>query len=517
MERVFDYELQIFNNLLSSICEQMGNLMQRSSISINIKDRKDFSCALFDSRGNMISQASHIPVHIGSMSHNVKSIIKDFNIKRGNIFISNDPFNGGTHLPDITCVAPFFYKNNLELFLATRGHHSDIGGISPGSMPISKNIHEEGLLIKTSLIKKTLDDELIKQIAKSSRTPDERYADLQAQIATLDFANKKLGEIYKKYGAPKMRGSIQAIKKYTRRFFAEILRVLPEGEYSFSDFLENDGIENKEHEIRLKIIIQKDGIILDFGGTSERAKGPINCPKSVVYSAVLYCFQCLIQENIPKNEELLRFLKIKIPKNCILNAKFPDAVAAGNVETSQRIVDTIFGALSKAIPNKIPAASGGSMNNISIGDTRNSFAYYETIGSGAGAGRGYNGEDGIQTHMTNTLSTPVEVIENELPIRITDYSIRQKKRSKSAYKGGSGIKRTYNFREDVIATLITERRVIEPYGLRSGSKGQLGRNFLIKRNGNKINLPSKTTIKCKKGESIEINSPGGGSWGLEKK
>jgi len=497
----------------------MGNLIQRSSISINIKDRKDFSCALFDSNGNMIAQASHIPVHIGSMSHNVKSIIKDCDVREGDIFISNDPFNGGTHLPDITCMAPFFYKNNLELFLATRGHHSDIGGISPGSMPISKNIHEEGLLIKTTLIrrKKRTRNKVIQNIAKSSRTPEERHGDLKAQIATLDFAEEKLHEIYRKYSPDKMRASIRAIKKYTRRFFREMIKLLPDGEYSFSDFLENDGIENKRYKIKLKITIKKNKILLDFKGTSKQAKGPINCPKSVTYSSVLYCFQCLIGENIPKNEELLKFLKIKIPRDSIVNAKFPSAVAAGNVETSQRIVDVVFGALAKAIPNRIPAASGGSMNNISIGDIENSFAYYETIGSGSGAGKGFDGEDAIQTHMTNTLNTPIEIIENELPIRITNYSIRKNKKNNSLYKGGRGIRRTYNFKKNVQISIITERRTMRPYGLSGGDKGQSGENFLITKNNKRIRLPSKVSVECKKGESIEINSPGGGSWGIEKK
>ena len=463
---VDSFELEIFNNLLSTVAEEMGNVLIRSAYSPNIKERRDLSCAVFNRKGDMIAQAAHIPVHLGSMSFSVDAVI-DKEMSDGDIFVLNDPFRGGTHLPDITCIKPVFIGGRAEFFAVSRAHHADIGGETPGSMPLSTTIHQEGIIIPPSYLyrKGKINKELLDEILTATRNPEEREGDFSAQVACLEVGAKRLNEIVGKYGIEKINDASGELLKYSERIMRSVIRNIPNGTYEFTDYLDDDGQGNNDIKIFVAVKIDGEEAVVDFTGSSGKVEGCLNTPFSVTTSAVLYVFQCLA-EHIPLNSGPLNVIKIITGNESILNAQYPAAVVGGNVETSQRVVDTVFGALASAIPEKIQAASAGTMSNITFGginpETNGKFAYYETIAGGMGARNGLDGINAIQTHMTNTLNTPVEALEKELPILINSYSVRQGSGGNGKYKGGNGIVREFQFLTDAEATIITERRKHSP-------------------------------------------------------
>ena len=514
-------ELELFKNIFISISEEMGAVLGRTSLSPNIKERKDFSCALFNNRGETFAQGSHIPVHLGAMPLSVQAAMKAISFEVGDLVILNDPYKGGTHLPDITCISPFFTEKKLVFFVANRAHHSDVGGMTPGSMPLATEIFQEGLIIPPlKLIQKgKLNEEILTLILSNVRTPEERQGDLLAQIAANNKGKQRLGEVLKKYGLRKILRYTHLIQDYTEKILRETIKEIPDGVYSFADFLDDDGINPSPVKIGVKMAILNDEAIIDFSSSSKQVEGGINANSAVTYSAVLYVFRSLIEEDIPFNTGLMRPLKIKAPRGSVVNAKYPAATAGGNVETSQRIVDVLLGALSQAIPEKIPAASSGTMNNIAFGGfdpiRKKNFAYYETIGGGMGASSDLAGLSGVHTHMTNSLNTPLEALENYLPLRIKKYTLRQGSGGKGENKGGEGIIREYEFFVPTQVTIMSERRKFAPYGIRGGESGKKGKNILYSKGKRRV-LNSKVNIKVQPGDVLRIETPGGGGYGEKK-
>ena len=515
------FDLEIFQNILSSIAEEMGVLLIRAGFSPNIKERRDLSCAVFNTEGDMIAQAAHIPIHLGSMSFAVKAILDEPEIHPGDVFILNDPFRGGTHLPDVTCIRPVFSKGRLVFFVASRAHHADIGGITPGSMPISTTVEEEGILIPPSKLykKNRLNKKLFKSILDSTRDPEEREGDFNAQVGALLLGEKRLVETIAKYGLKSLSEAGEELLNYSEKIMREVIRALPDGVYSFVDVLDDDGAGTRTIPINVKITIKGSKAIVDFRGSSRAVIGNLNAPYSVTTAAAIYVFQCLAPKELPLNSGPLRAIDILVDEDSILNAKFPSAVVGGNVETSQRVVDAVFGALSKAAPGKVPAASSGSMSNITFGGTNprsgRIYAYYETIAGGMGARPCMDGVSAVHTHMTNTLNTPVEALERELPVMINSYTIRRRSGGKGRYSGGDAITREFKFLDKATLSLITERRINPPYGLKGGDDGKRGKNIL-KTKGKIKPLPPKCTLEVKKDDIIRIETSGGGGWGRKR-
>jgi len=514
-------ELELFKNIFISISEEMGAVLGRTSLSPNIKERKDFSCALFNKKGETFAQGSHIPVHLGAMPLSVQASLKTVHFEEGDLVILNDPYKGGTHLPDITCISPVFIEKNLSFFVANRAHHSDVGGKTPGSMPLATEIYQEGLIIPPlKLIQKgLLNSDIFNLILANVRTPEERKGDLLAQIASNEKGKQRLEEIIKKYGLKKLLRYTYLIQLYTEKILRKTIKDIPNGTYVFTDYMDDDGIKEKPIKIGVKLTIRNDEALIDFSSSSPQVEGNVNANFAVTYSAVLYVFRCLVEEDIPFNTGLMRPLKIKAPEGSILNALHPAATAGGNVETSQRIVDVLLGALSKAIPDNIPAASSGTMNNIAFGgydpSRKRNFAYYETIGGGMGGSSDFPGLSGVHTHMTNSLNTPLEALENYFPLKIKKYCLRQGSGGKGQNTGGDGIIREYEFAVPVQLTIISERRKFAPYGAQGGKDGKKGKNILFSK-GKKIHLKSKVNRKVQPGDVLRIETPGGGGYGSKK-
>ncbi len=512
--------LEVFKNRFSSISEEMGVTLNRTAFSPNIKERRDFSCAIFNENGDMIAQAAHIPVHLGSMPLSVKSAIENCDLKDGDMVILNDPFKGGTHLPDITIVAPVFISNKEkpDFFVANRAHHADVGGVSSGSMPLSTSLYQEGIIIPPIKIVENgeIDGKLLKFFLNNVRTPIEREGDFSAQIMANITGIKRIKELVEKYGIDTVKLYCNGMMDYSEKILKNLLKNIKDGEYEFEDYLDDDGISTKNIKIHVKLKIENDNAILDFTKSDPQVMGSVNAVYSITLSAVLYVFRSLIEDDIPTNAGLLRPLKVITKKGTIVDAEFPAAVAAGNVETSQRIVDVILGALSKAIPEKIPAASQGTMNNISIGgiDERTGlpFAYYETIGGGMGASCENHGESAVHSHMTNTLNTPVEALEFSYPFMVTEYSIRKNSGGKGKFSGGDGIVREIKLISDAEVTVLSERRKLAPYGLNGGSPGKPGKNIIYENEEKEI-MPGKFNIFLKKDAIVRIETPGGGGYG----
>ncbi len=515
--------LEIFNNQFSTICEEMGVVLCRSSFSTNIKERKDFSCALFDSSGEMVAQAEHLPVHLASMSMSVEWAINTVEMSEGDTVILNDPFQGGTHLPDITVVTPFFYNKSKKpvFYVANRAHHSDVGGMSPGSMCNATEIYQEGIRIPPVKISQgnIINKEIMSIITSNVRTPEEREWDITAQISANIIGKQRLNELCKKYGKSEVVKYSSELQDYSARIMKSVIKKIPDGQYSFSDYLDDDGIVEKSVKIKVCVNIKGGSVCVDFSGSSGQVNGCVNAVYAVTVSCVFYVFRCLIESDIPSNAGCMRPISITAPEGSIVNAKVPGAVSGGNVETSQRIVDVVFGALSKAIPNRIPAASCGTMNNIAIGGydklKEDHFTYYETIGGGMGARPDQDGINAIHTHMTNTLNTPVESLEHNYPFRISQYKIRSQSGGKGRHRGGDGIIRDYEFFQPATVSILSDRRRHAPYGLRGGKKGQVGQNALISK-GRKQRLPSKVTVNVSCGDIISLHTPGGGGHGKPK-
>lgn len=510
--------LEVFKHLFASVAEEMGVVLRRSGYSPNIKERRDFSCALFDAVGSMIAQAAHIPVHLGSMPLSVLEGIRTLAFSPGDVAILNDPYRGGTHLPDITLITPIFMGEELLGFAANRAHHADVGGMSPGSMPLSRELFQEGVIIPPLKLVEggRVNQGLMDLLLANVRTPQERAGDLRAQMAANRKGEQRLGELVARYGRAEVTHYMRALLDYAERMTRRLIAGLPDGTYRFQDYMDDDGVEPEPIEIAVAITIAGNEATVDFTGTSPQRKGSINAVYAVTLSATYYAFRCLIGLDIPSNSGCLAPLRVIAPEGTLVNARPPAAVAGGNVETSQRITDVLLGALAQACPERVPAASQGSMNNLTIGgwdpERSRPYAYYETIGGGMGARPGKEGADAIHTHMTNTMNTPIEALEYAYPFRVQRYEIRRGSGGAGRWRGGDGIRRDLELLHEAQVTLLSDRRKFAPYGLAGGKPGQPGCNVLI-RDGEERELPGKISLAAQAGDVISLRTPGGGGYG----
>ncbi|MCY4264824.1 MAG: hydantoinase B/oxoprolinase family protein [Gammaproteobacteria bacterium] len=509
-------ELKLFSSRVSAICDEMGLVLKRTSFSPNIKDRLDFSCALFGPQGELFEQAAHIPVHLGSMAFAMTGIVSNWHWQAGDMLVVNDPYLGGTHLPDVTMIAPVFSSQGNELlgFVANRAHHANIGCDTPGSMPISMSLQEEGIIIPPSFLYRQgkLQAACMNLLGFSNQ---ELSGDFAAQVGANQIGVQRLQELVTRMGGETFRQGMYGLQEYADRIAANTLASLKPGVYTFEDFLDDDGIGNDAIPLKVSLQISKGEAVLDFSGSSPMVPGNLNCPEPVVAAAVFYCFRCLMPDESPSNIGLFRRIHIQTEAGSIVNAQRPAAVAAGNVETSTRLVDLVFGALAKALPKRIPAASQGSMNNIAVGHvnskTQQRWDYYETLAGGIGGGPSQVGLDGVHSHMTNTLNTPVESLEMHYPLRVWRYALRKGSGGVGKNRGGDGVIREYEFLEPAQLSILTERRKFAPWGLQGGQSGETGENRL-----NGVPLPGKCSLAVKSGDRLVIKTPGGGGWGLPK-
>ena len=513
-------DLEVFRNVFVSIADEMGTVLRRTAFSANIKERRDYSCAVYNKAGETIAMGDHMPVHLGAMPLSVQHALAAFRLGPGDVVIVNDPFRGGTHLPDITAVSGVFLgrSRTAEFYVANRAHHADVGGMSPGSMPLAREIYQEGLRIPPVLLMQggKVRGDVMQIILANVRTPEEREGDLLAQVMSNRRGEERLREIVARYGLTRVRRSGSDLLDYSERVTRAMLRQIPDGEHRFEDFLDDDGVTNEPVRIAVALRIRGDRADIDFAGSSPQVAGSVNANYAIAVSAAMYCFRCLIEADVPYNAGLLRPIRVIAPERSVVNAGLPAAMAAGNVETSQRITDAILGALAQALPDRIPAASSGTMNNLSFGgwDTvRNrAFAYYETIAGGMGASSRGPGRSAIHTHMTNSWNTPIEAFEHEYPVRVRAYAIREGSGGAGKNEGGDGIVRELEFLEDADVTILSDRRKRGPYGLQGGENGEPGRNSVF-RNGEYVELLSKTRISIRRREKLRIETPGGGGWG----
>lgn len=515
--------LEIFKSIFHSIAEEMGGVLRRSSFSPNIKERRDYSCAVFDARGEVLAMGDHMPVHLGSMPASVDAAIRALSLQPGDVALLNDPYAGGTHLPDLTMVTPVNLPHSRRPFfyVANRAHHADVGGAQAGSMSLSREIFQEGIRIPPVKIfaNGRIVRDVLALLLANVRTPREREGDLTAQVASCRVGERRLIETVQKYGAREISNYGHHLLEYSARMMRATLREIPDGVYRAEDFMDNDGVTGDPIAIRVTIRIHGNAAEVNFTGSSPECAGSINAVKAIADSAVFYAFRCLVDEQVPATSGLLRPIRIIAPEGTIVNARPPCAVAGGNVETSQRITDTLLRALAKALPHKIPAASQGTMNNLTFGGRdprphRESapFAYYETIAGGMGARPGRNGENGIHTHMTNSLNTPVEVFEHAYPMRVRRYGIRRGSGGMGKYSGGDGIVREIELLAPMQVGMLSDRRERAPYGLAGGRPGKPGKNE-VTINGKTERVSAKGSFYAPAGAIVRIESPGGGGWG----
>jgi N-methylhydantoinase B len=485
-------ELQILGSLLRAIAEEMGAVLVRSAFSANIKERRDCSTALFDERGRMIAQAEHIPVHLGAMPDAVAAVMTH-DPAPGDVWAVNDPYAGGTHLPDITLVS------RTEVgFAVTRAHHADVGGREPGSMPAdSRTLEEEGVVIPPTRLTEAVVEELVAQM----RNPAERRGDLRAQLAAHRIADRRLAELCAKRGRDNVVVAMDELYAYSERAMRSGIARLPDGRYEATDVLEP---AQGELHLRVAVTIAGDEVTIDFAGTSQQHDGNLNCPLAVARSACFYVVRVLVDPDLPASGGAFAPVTVTAPEGCLVNAKPPAAVAAGNVETSSRVVDVVMGAFGRAIP--VPAQGQGTMNNVTLGNDR--FTYYETIGGGQGACPGADGPSGVHVAMSNTLSTPVEALELQYPLRVERYALRLGSGGSGRHRGGDGVVRELRVLEECRLSILSERRAHVPRGERGGAAGAPGRNLV---NGEQA--AAKVTRALGAGDVVTIETPGGGGWG----
>ncbi len=538
--RVDAAELEIFKSLFHSVAEEMGAALRRSAFSPNIKERRDYSCAVFDGQGRVAAMGDHMPVHLGSMPMSVRAAIQALELGPGDIAMLNDPYAGGTHLPDITLVMPVFArethrkrrasarpatavadrrsKTTPVFYVANRAHHSDIGGAQPASMGLSEEIYQEGLRIPPVVLARRgrIERGVLAMLLANVRTPREREGDLTAQVAACRLGERRLHELLAKYGVPKTVFYLGALQRYSARLMREALLRIPAGVYRAEDFLDDDGYSSAPVRLRVRVHIRSGRAIVDFADSAPACRGGVNCVLAITTSAVFYVFRCLLGEDVPACAGLMDPIEVRAPEGSVVSASPPAAVAAGNVETSQRIVDVLLKALARALPERIPAASSGTMNNISFGGidprTGEPFAYYETIAGGMGARPTADGLSGVHTHMTNSLNTPIEALESAYPVHVRRYSLRRGSGGTGRFRGGDGIVREIEFLADLRGSILSDRRRFRPYGLAGGKPGKAGRNQLVLK-GRVVPLASKTVFEAPKGSILRIETPGGGGWG----
>jgi N-methylhydantoinase B len=532
-------ELEIFRELFHSVAEEMGASLRRSAFSPNIRERRDYSCAVFDDDAQVVAMGDHMPVHLGSIPMSVRAAIEQLELGRGDVAMVNDPFAGGTHLPDITLVAPVFVGAKRlktakpDFYVASRAHHADVGGAAAGSMGLSREIYQEGLRIPPVLLLRggKMQRDVLQMVLANVRTPEEREGDLGAQIAACSTGARRLAEICERYGLPRVQRATSELQDYAEQLTRALLGSLPSGEYHAEDFLDSDGISSRPVRVAVTVRIAKQKrrsrrhsepmVTVDFTGSDPQVEGSINAVEAITYSACFYVFRCLLAEDVPAAGGIMRPIRVIAPEGTVVNARPPAAVAGGNVEMSQRIVDTLFRALAQAAPHRIPAASSGTMNNLTIGGLFREgndglgepFAYYETIAGGMGAGPTQDGISGVHTHMTNSLNTPAEALEYAYPFRVTRYSLRLDSGGAGKHRGGDGIVRELELLCDAEVTLLADRRIRGPYGLNGGSDGSPGRDIVVRQDGAEVPIPAKGSVRLKKGERIRVESPGGGGWG----
>ena len=517
--------LEVFKNLFTSVGEEMGVALQRTAYSPNIKERRDFSCALFDPQGQMVAQAAHVPVHLGAMPASVKAAIDSFagSFGSGDVAILNDPYLGGTHLPDITMVAPVFVEDGAQRrlagFVSNRGHHADVGGMTPGSLPLSTELYQEGTIIPPLKLSRRgrLNREVVQLICRNSRTPDERKGDLAAQLASIHVGERRLQEIVARYGLETVHEHMGSLLDYSERLARAAIARIPDGSYSYLDYMDDDGFTDQPVPITVTITVAGDGMTVDFAGTSPQRPGCINTPLAVTVSAVLYMVHCIVGAGTPANQGCLRPIRIVTPPASLVNPEPQHGVAGGNVETSQRITDVVLAAMAQAMPQLIPAASQGTMNNLLIGGhdpiRGKPFVYYETIAGGMGARPTKDGISGIHTHMTNTMNTPIEALEFVYPLRLQRYALRRGSGGAGKFKGGDGLVRDVEFLSPARVTVLSERRRFAPYGLQGGHPGEKGQNVLYRGGVEEVVLSGKEVLDVEPGDVLSIRTPGGGGWG----
>jgi N-methylhydantoinase B len=513
-------ELELFGSLFVSIAEEMGAVLRKTSYSANIKERRDYSCAIYDAAGETVAMGDHMPVHLGAMPLSVRHALEAFTLQSGDVAIVNDPFSGGTHLPDITAISGVFLRGHqrASFYVASRAHHADVGGMSPGSMPMAREIYQEGIRIPPILLARRgrIDLPLLRMILANVRTPEEREGDLRAQLMANARGERRLRDISAKYGLAAVGANMRQLQDYTERMMRAAIRRLPDGVFRFEDFLDNDGLSSEPVRIAVAISIRGDRAEVDFTGSSAQAAGSVNANYAIAVSATAYAFRCLLGEDVPYTAGLLRPIRVLAPPGTVVNALPPAAMAAGNVETSQRITDALLGALAQAAPERIPAASSGTMNNLSLGGFDSlrgkNFAYYETMAGGMGGSSAGAGENAIHTHMTNSWNTPVEALENQYPLRVARYEIRRGSGGKGKHAGGDGLVREIEFLTPCEVTILSDRRTIAPYGLRGGGAGRRGRNSLL-RAGAVHRIPAKVNFQARAGDTLRVETPGGGAWG----
>jgi len=582
-------ELEIFKNIFHSIAEEMGAALRRTAFSPNIKERRDYSCAVFDAARQVIAMGDHMPVHLGSMPMSVRAAVERLDLGPGDVAMLNDPFAGGTHLPDITLVAPVYVatKNSTpvilsedaarkrrpllathaaseskdpyshakpDFFVASRAHHADIGGTYAGSMGLCRDIYQEGLRIPPVRLVRggAMDRDILSLLLHNVRTPAEREGDIGAQIAACHTGATRLHEICQRYSLPVVRRAATELLDYSEEIMRAFLAQVPPGTYRAEDFLDDDGIS--EEPVRIAVAItfqechsererrgkraqrarvvrveepaflqsriknQKSKIVsVDFTGSAPQVQGSVNAVEAITWSAVFYVFRCLLSEDVPATAGLMRPIEVIAPAGTVVNSRSPAPVAGGNVETSQRIVDVLLRALAQAIPDRIPAAASGTMNNLTLGGidprTGEPFAYYETIAGGMGARPDRPGVSGVHVHMTNSLNTPAEALEYAYPFRITRYSLRPGSGGKGKYRGGDGIVREIEVLTDADVTILSDRRKRGPWGLAGGGEGAPGKTEILRLDGTVETLRSKDSARLKKGERVRVSSPGGGGYG----
>ena len=500
--------LEVMANAFASIAEEMGLVLVRSALSPNIRERRDASAALFDADGEMIAQAAHIPVHLGALGDAVAAV-RALEPQSGELFLLNDPYAGGSHLPDLTLIGAIDVDGRVGGYSVVRAHHSDIGGMTPGSMPAgARDLYQEGLVIPPT----RYTPELERLVLANVRTPVVRRGDLAAQRAAVERGAEGLRALARRYGREPLNEAARELLAYAERRTRAMLRAMPVTAAA-TDYLEGDGVTGDDIAITVRVTIA-DGIFhADFAGTSAAVQGNVNCPIAVTRSAVLFVVRTLLPDDVPMNGGVSRAIRVSAPRGALVNAEPPSAVAAGNVETSQRIADVVFRALA-AGGRDVPALGQGTMNNLTFGGSRSpesgAWTYYETIGGGQGASRGANGPSGVHVGMSNTLNTPIEVLELEHPLRVRTYALRRGSGGRGTWDGGDGVVREFEALAPAEATLLTERRRHGPAGGSGGAAGAPGTNQL-----NGVALPSKVTLRLSAGDILRIETPGGGGWGRE--
>lgn len=501
----------------------MGAALRRAAFSPNIKERRDYSCALFDPAGVAVSLGDHMPVHLGAMPMSVEAALAELGrLAPGDVACLNDPFRGGTHLPDVTLIAPVYGDDVLLGYVASRAHHSDIGGSTPGSMPLAREIYEEGVRIPPVRLYRggERNEDLWRLLLANVRTPGERAGDLDAQLAALNTGSVRLLEIARRRGTAETLGAMAALIAYADRLVAVGLERIPDGRYRAEDSLEDDGFGSGPIPIRVELVVRGTTLKVDFAGTAPQVPGGVNAVAAITSSAVRYVVRCVVEaildEALPAGGGSMSAVSLELPPGSVVDARSPAAVAAGNVETSQRVTDVLMSAFARALPDLMPALSQGTMNNTTVGGidprTGEPFAYYETVGGGMGAGPERDGLSGVHVHMSNSLNTPIEALEHAYPFRVTAYTLRRGSGGAGLHRGGDGLRRDLMILAPARVALLSERRDVGPAGARGGEAGAPGENVLV-RGGVEEPLPAKATFSVETGDVLSIRSPGGGGWG----